>query len=375
MNLLTLLKRPLAKVAQVRINPSSLQFRLTVGIIIIFIVGYSGFTIWLDWEVKKFFMITYQEHGISFDDPNLSRLMQSVRIVSILVVAITIVIANLLVKRSLLPLHQMNQWAATYAQELSPYQPRLTGIPSEVKAIAKTWNDLLVRLTEVREQQRQFTNDLAHELRSPLSMVYAYLQRAWQRNHNLNDAQKEALAMAVADAERMNQILQDLLDLARAGSIAMPLQTEQLILNDVIADMAQMSEKFAGREILVELAPFPIKAQGDRTQLMQILNHLIDNAVKHSDIDEAITLQLTQADGWAIIQVSDRGCGIPLAEQSRIFEPFYRVDTSRNRATGGTGLGLSIVKRLVERMGGQVGVRSEPGYGSTFIFKLPTIGT
>ncbi|BCL34485.1 sensor histidine kinase [Nostoc sp. MS1] len=374
MNLLTLLKRSLAKIAQVRINPSSLQFRLTVGIIIIFIVAYSGFTIWLDWEIKKFFMITYQEHGISFNDPNLLRLMQNVRTVSILVVAITIVIANFLVKRSLLPLHQMNQWATTYAQELSPYQPRLTGIPSEVKAIAKTWNDLLVRLTEVREQQRQFTNDLAHELRSPLSMVYAYLQRTWQRSHNLNDAQKEALAMAVADAERMNQILQDLLDLARAGSIAMPLQTEQLILNDVIADMAQMSEKFAGREILLELAPFPIKAQADRTQLMQILNHLIDNAVKHSDIDEAITLQLTQADGWAIIQVIDRGCGIPLAEQSRIFEPFYRVDTSRNRATGGTGLGLSIVKRLVERMGGQVGVRSEPGYGSTFIFKLPAIG-
>ncbi|BAY39563.1 integral membrane sensor signal transduction histidine kinase [Nostoc sp. NIES-2111] len=375
MNLLTLLKRQLAQVAQVRINPSSLQFRLTVGIIIIFIVAYSGFNIWLDWEVKKFFMITYQEHGISFDDPNLSVLMQNVRTVSILVVAITTTIANLLVKRSLLPLHQMNQWATTYAQELSPYQPRLTGSLSEVKAIAKTWNDLLIRLTDVREQQRQFTNDLAHELRSPLSMVYAYLQRTWQRSHNLSDAQKEALAMAVADAERMNQILQDLLDLARAGSIAMPLQTEQLILNDVIADMAQMSEKFAGREISLEVPAFPIKAQADRTQLMQILNHLIDNAVKHSDIDETITLQLTQADGWAVIQVIDRGCGIPLAEQSRIFEPFYRVDTSRTRTTGGTGLGLSIVKRLVERMGGQVGVRSEPGYGSTFIFKLPAIGT
>ncbi|BAT52749.1 integral membrane sensor signal transduction histidine kinase [Nostoc sp. NIES-3756] len=375
MNLLTLLKRQLAQVAQVRINPSSLQFRLTVGIIIIFIVAYSGFNIWLDWEIKKFFMITYQEHGISFDDPNLSVLMQNVRTVSILVVAITTTIANLLVKRSLLPLHQMNQWATTYAQELSPYQPRLTGSLSEVKAIAKTWSDLLVRLTDVREQQRQFTNDLAHELRSPLSMVYAYLQRTWQRSHNLSDAQKEALAMAVADAERMNQILQDLLDLARAGSIAMPLQTEQLILNDVIADMAQMSEKFAGRSILLELASFPIKAQADRTQLMQILNHLIDNAVKHSDIDETITLQLTQADAWAVIQVIDRGCGIPLAEQSRIFEPFYRVDTSRTRTTGGTGLGLSIVKRLVERMGGQVGVRSEPGYGSTFIFKLPAIGT
>jgi signal transduction histidine kinase len=205
-------------------------------------------------------------------------------------------------------------------------------------------------------------------------MVYAYLQRTLQRNHNLADSQKEALTMAVADAERMTHILQDLLDLARAGSSAMPLQTEQLIINDVIADMAQMSEKFEYRAILLEVAPFPIKAKADRTQLMQILNHLIDNAVKHSNIDEPITLKLTQTDNWAVIQVIDHGCGIALVEQSRIFEPFYRVDTSRNRATGGTGLGLSIVKRLVERMGGQVGVRSEPGYGSTFIFKLPALG-
>jgi hypothetical protein len=269
----------------------------------------------------------------------------------------------------------MNQWAATYAQELSPYQPKLTGTLSEVKAIAKTWNDLLIRLAEVREQQRQFTNDLAHELRSPLSMVYAYLQRTWQRRHNLPDSQKEALEMAVADAERMTRILQDLLDLARAGSSTMPLQAEQMILNNLVADMAQMSEKFEGRAILLEIAPFPIQVKADRTQLMQALNHLIDNAVKHSDTDEPITLHLTQTDGWAVIQVSDHGCGIPLAEQSRIFEPFYRVDTSRSRATGGTGLGLSIVKRLVERMGGQVGVRSEPGDGSTFILKLPALGS
>ncbi|MBD2500568.1 sensor histidine kinase [Anabaena azotica] len=374
MNLVNLLKRQLAKVPLVKINPSSLQFRLTAGIIIIFTLSYSSFTIWLDWEIKKFFMVTFQEYGISYDDPKLSILMQNVKTVSLFVVAITITIAHLLVKRSLLPLQQMNQWAATYAQELTPYQPKLTGTLSEVKAIAKTWNDLLIRLTDVREQQRQFTNDIAHELRSPLSMVYAYLQRSLQRSHNLADSQKEALTMAVADAERMTHILQDLLDLARAGSSAMPLQTEQLIINDVIADMAQMSEKFEYRAILLELAPFPIKAKADRTQLMQILNHLIDNAVKHSNIDEPITLQLTQADNWAVIQVIDHGCGIPLAEQSRIFEPFYRVDTSRTRATGGTGLGLSIVKRLVERMGGQVGVRSEPGYGSTFILKLPALG-
>lgn len=374
MNFVTLFKRQLGKVSPVRINPSSLQFRLTVGITIIFAISLLILTILFDWEIKKFFMITYQEFGISYNEPKLLIMMQDLRKMSLLLLTITTITATIFIRRSLLPLQRLNQWATTYAQELQPYQPKLTGTPSEIKAIAKTWNELLMKLTEVREQQRQFTNDLAHELRSPLSMVYAYLQRTLQRSHNLPDTQKESLEMAVADAERMNHILQDLIDLARAGSISMPLQTEKLLLNDVIIDMAQMSEKFADREILLEVAPLIIQVNADRTLLMQVLKHLIDNAVKHSDTDEPVTLQLSQADDWAVIQVSDHGCGIHLAEQSRIFEPFYRVDTSRSRSTGGTGLGLSIVKRLVERMGGQVGVRSEPGYGSTFIIKLPAIG-
>jgi signal transduction histidine kinase len=374
MNFVNLLQRKLPRVIQVRIDPYSLQLRLTVGMMIILTLALSSFTLWIGWQIQHFFMLSYQQSGMPYDYSLMSTLMNNLRLMSALWLVITTAIATLLIKRSLLPLKQMNQWAATYAQELNPYQPKLTGTITEVKAIARTWNDLLTRLSEVREQQRMFINDLAHELRTPLSMVYAYLQRSLQRNHNLSDSQKETLEMAVGDAERMTQILQDLVDLARAGSSSMPLQGEQVILNDLIVDIAQMAEKFADREILLEIAPFPIPVKAEPSQIMQTLNHLIDNAVKHSDIDQPVTLQLTQADNWAVIHVTDNGCGIPLSEQSRIFEPFYRVDQSRNRATGGTGLGLSIVKRLVERMGGQVSVRSEPGYGSTFILKLPVSG-
>lgn len=373
MNFLTQLKIKLPQFIPIRIDRYSLQLRLIVGILIIFTLALGSFTVWLDWEIKKFFMSSYQNYGIAYDDPKLLGLMKSLRNMSILWSVITTVIATLFIRRSLLPLKQMNQWAATYAQELSPYQPKLTVSISEVKAIARTWNSLLARLTEVREQQRQFINDLAHELRTPLSMVYAYLQRTLQRQQNLGDAQKEALEMAVADAERMTHILQDLVDLARAGGNAMPLQAENLILNDLLAEIAQMKEKFAYREILLQLPGHPINLMAEPGQIMQILNHLIDNAVKHSDVDEPVTLQLSQIDSWAVIRVSDHGRGIPLAEQAHIFEPFYRVDQSRNRTTGGTGLGLSIVKRLVERMGGQVGVESEPGQGTTFIVKLPLL--
>ncbi|MBW4626629.1 MAG: HAMP domain-containing histidine kinase [Brasilonema octagenarum HA4186-MV1] len=374
MNFLDQFRRKLAKVLRARIDPSSLQFRLSIGIIVIFTVGISSFTRWISWEIKQFIIMTYQQYGMSYDDPKLLAIIKNLETMSVVLLATTIVFTIVFIRRSLLPLQQMNQWAAAHAAELSSYHPRLNQTPSEVKAVAQTWNELLTRLMEVREQQQQFTNDLAHELRTPLSMVYAYLQRTLQRSQNLLDSQKEALEMAVSDAERMTRIVQDLVDLARAGSSAMPLQAEPLILNDLIAEIAQMREKFDHRAIQLEVVPFPMKVKAERNQLMQALNHLIDNAFQYSDVGEPVTLQLIQVDGWAVIEVSDNGCGIPLADQSRIFEPFYRVDPSRTRSTGGTGLGLSIVKRLVERMGGKVGIRSEPGYGSTFILRLPALG-
>ncbi|MFN6571493.1 HAMP domain-containing sensor histidine kinase [Dendronalium sp. ChiSLP03b] len=186
-------------------------------------------------------------------------------------------------------------------------------------------------------------------------MVYPpYLQRSWQRSHNLTNAQQEALEMAVSEAERMTHILQNLLDLTRASHSMMPLQSESLILNDVVADIAEMTKKFEHRVIHLEVAPFPVRVKVDRNQLMQALSHLIGNAVKYSNADELVSLQLTQADSWAVIQVSDKGDGIPLCDQSRIFEPLYRVDPFGARSTGEAGLGLSIVKHLVESMGGKV---------------------
>ena len=151
----------------------------------------------------------------------------------------------------------------------------------------------------------------------------------------------------------------------------MPFRLEVLVINDLIADAARMTEKFGHRRIEIEFSPKPVKVKGDRDAIMQVVTHLIDNAFKYSDAAQPITLKLGQTDGWAVIQVCDKGCGIALVDQPRIFEPFYRVDPSRTRSTGGVGLGLSIVKSLIEGMGGQVTVQSTPGIGSTFTLTLP----
>lgn len=371
MNVTENFKSKLDEIFSVRIDPASLHFRLIVGIIVIVTLGLSSFTMWAGWEIKQF-LIAHQQYGMA-DDSQVLSVIQNLGVMSFFALATTTVFTTLFIKRSLLPLQQMNQWAETCTAELIPHQLGLNGTPSEIQELAHTWVEFLTRFSEAKEQQRQLISDLAHELRTPLSMVYGYLQRSLQRSHNLPDFQKETLEMAFADAERMNSILQDLLDLARADNSTITWQTEPLLLNDLVATIAQMTEKFHHREIQLEIASFPIEVKAERNQLMQILSHLISNAVKYSDAGEPVIVQLTQADSWAMIQVSDKGCGIPLLEQSRIFEPFYRIDPSRTRSTGGTGMGLCIVKRLVECIGGKVELRSEPGNGSTFILKLPIL--
>ncbi|MCC5635257.1 HAMP domain-containing histidine kinase [Nostoc sp. CHAB 5844] len=372
MNVAVNFTRKLVKLFLERIDPASLHFRLTVGIVVIVTLGLSSLTMWAGWEIKQLLINAHQNYGIA-ENSQLLKVIQNLGIMSIVSLTTTTVFTTLFIKRSLLPLQQMNQWAETCTAELIPHQLWLNGTPSEIQELAQTWIEFLTRLSEAKEQQRQLISDLAHELRTPLSMVYGYLQRSLQRSHNLADCQKETLAMAFSDAERMNHILQDLLDLARADNSTITWQTEPLLLNDLLATIAQMTEKFHHRAIQLEIASFPIEVKAERNQLMQILSHLIGNAVKYSDASEPVTLQLTQADGWAMIKVSDKGCGIPLLEQSRIFEPFYRIDPSRTRSTGGTGMGLCIVKRLVECIGGKVELRSELGNGSTFILTLPIL--
>ncbi len=313
----------------------------------------------------------YIEQDITDDHNRLMGVLQSLRIATLLVLLAIALVFSVLIWRSLLPLRQMSQWMRIHAAQPHPYPLNLNQAPSEIKQLVKEWNRLSTHLCVRREQQRQFTNNIAHELRTPLSLVYGYLQRTLRRSDNLTPLQQEALSIAASQTEQIIQLLQDLINLARVDNGFMPLREEMLVLNDLMADVVRMTKKFGHRTIKIQASPMPVQVKGDKQALMQILTQLIDNAVKYSDAHEPITLKLSQTDGWALMQVCDKGCGIALAEQPHLFEPFHRVDPSRARATGGVGLGLSIVKSLVQRMGGRVTVESTLGIGSTFSVTLP----
>jgi signal transduction histidine kinase len=145
---------------------------------------------------------------------------------------------------------------------------------------------------------------------------------------------------------------------------------QSVILNEFIEEVVVMAREYSDRDVRFASPSIPITIKADPKRLQQVLLNLIDNAVKYSDL-EPITVKLERQKTQAIVQISDRGIGIPLPQQARIFERFYRVDEARSRSTGGVGLGLSIVKTLVEGMGGGISLSSQPGKGSTFTLNFP----
>jgi heavy metal sensor kinase len=313
----------------------------------------------------------YMAQDVTDDQQQLIAAIQGLALVCVLATLLTMAAIVFRIRKSLQPLKDMSRMTgAISAQDLSEAKLQLSHAPTEVKELAQMFNLMLSRLSDAWEQQRQFVSNVSHELRTPLTVVLGYLQSLLRRSTNLNAYQMEALETAASEADRTVRLLQDLLDLARADSGYMHYRLESLLLNDLLTEVAGMAERFSHRLIQVE-AMSAITAIADRDRLKQVLINLIDNAVKYSELDQPIELILERVDQQARIQVRDRGVGIPLQDQSRIFERFYRVDEARARSTGGHGLGLAIVKTLMEGMSGSITVRSKPGQGSMFEIGLP----
>ena len=283
---------------------------------------------------------------ITDDQQMFAQLMRTLLVVTLVTMGLMAIIIAVYVVRSLRPLREMNQkTAALSVSELAHYQVEMRHAPTEVRQLAATCEQVFVQLASTLERQQQFIRDISHELRTPLSIVSGYLQSMLRRSKTLTEPQRDALETAVAEADHTIQLLQNLLDLERAGSGHTAFKQSPVIVDEVVDDVVRMAITSSYRDIDIDMqVPRPIEAVADPDQLKRVLAQLVDNAIKYSDSDDPVTVRLNQTNGRAIIQVCDRGVGIPLQHQSRIFDQCYRVDSSRSRSTGGCGIGLSLVK-------------------------------
>ena len=277
----------------------------------------------------------------------------------------------LYVRQSLQPIKSLSQeMTGVTADSLNAKRLALDKAPTEVKELAQALDHTLERLSQSWKQQRRLVGDVSHELRTPLTLVQGYLQSTLRRCQTLTEPQRDGLETAAAETDRTIQILNDLLVLARASMGHLHLSGERLDLKGIVLNAVTMADA-TGNRIEAEITDSPLWVRADASALRQVLVNLMDNALNYSTPDVGVTVRLFRQEQTAVVQVCDRGRGIPLADQAEIFEPFYRVDVDRSRATGGTGLGLAIVKALLARMRGTVTVQSNPGTGSTFTVHLP----
>lgn len=231
-------------------------------------------------------------------------------------------------------------------------------------------------LAQVNQIRRDFVANVSHELKTPATSLQLLAESLVDALEEDPDQARFFADQLKSETDRLNQLIIDLLDLARLESeegIPDPQPVDvRSVLMVVLARMRQVAR---GKEIDLrwkrygEASLYTI--EGDETQLTSMFTNLVDNAVKYTASGGVVEV-IGDTDGRGIwVSVSDTGIGIPEDKLSRLFERFYRVDKARSKETGGTGLGLSIVRHIAEKHGGHVNVRSIPDQGSTFTVYLP----
>jgi two-component system OmpR family sensor kinase/two-component system sensor histidine kinase BaeS len=243
----------------------------------------------------------------------------------------------------------------------------------EIGELAGAFNRMAESLVRADQQRRQLTADVAHELRTPLSIIKGRLEGIQDGVYRPDSGQIDGLLGEVALLERLIEDLR-LLALAEAGQL--PLYPELVEPADLLRAAARsFAPQAAERGVALELAvPADLPdLQLDPQRIAQVLGNLVGNALRHTPAGGSVCLSAVAADDAVTFAVRDSGVGIEPADLPHIFDRFYRADRSRTRSSGGAGLGLAIARRMVEAHGGVIWAESTPGLGTTVSFRLPTV--
>ncbi len=233
----------------------------------------------------------------------------------------------------------------------------------------------MTQLRKLENFRRDFVANVSHEIKTPLTVIRGAIETL--RDGAIEEPESAARFMQIIDlhAERLNALVQDILSLSKlecraVGGGCELIETDVATPVSTAVELAQARADEAGLKLVTDIQAHPV-AKIDVQLIEQAVFNLIDNAIKHSGETREVLIRLREADGNALIEVIDHGCGIPLEHQPRIFERFYRVDKARSRKAGGTGLGLAIVKHVMQLHHGSAEVSSRAGEGCTFTLRLP----
>jgi len=240
----------------------------------------------------------------------------------------------------------------------------------EIKRLAETFNTMLNRLNQAFSIQQQLIQDVSHELKTPLTVLKGKQEVALNKKRTPEEYES-VLSVNLEEINKMSQLVENLLVLARIENKDYALKTESINLADTIEQILSSMKPLADQKKIALRFSLSgqVFAEADTNQVNRVISNIIDNAIKYTPSKGEVNLKLSEENAFAKIVISDTGIGIVKDELPRIFDRFYRIDKSRS--SPGFGLGLSIAKSIIDAHKGKIEVESLPGKGTTFTVFLP----
>ncbi len=306
-----------------------------------------------------------------FGDTFFAPLAKAGLVALVIAVGLSLLIAGSVAR----PLQRMSLAARRIASGDYRQRVEVAG-PREVRALARSFNDMAERVATAQQAQRDFLANVSHDLRTPLTSIQGFSQAIAEGVTSDPAAAQRAAQIIHDETARLHRMVESLLDLARLDADQVNMRRHPLAPGDLLRAVgAGFSGQARDRQIDLRLVipPDLPRISGDGDRLAQVFTNLLDNALKHTPPGGTVTLSAAPSDGGIVVTVRDTGEGIPPDEIGRIFERFYQVDKSRqrDRLDDGLGLGLAIARQIVEAHGGTIRAASAAGQGTTFTVWLP----
>jgi len=222
----------------------------------------------------------------------------------------------------------------------------------------------------IEKRKDDFLTIASHELKTPLTVIKGYIQLMRKMASSAHDQMIEMLDKSAVQVQRLDNLIEELLDVSKIQSGKLKLYHQVFDFDKMVIDTVERINDECNTHIITVYGRTSIDFEGDEMQLAQAFVNLLNNAIKFSPINKSITVHLANIKNHVKVSVSDRGIGIQVAEQQKIFDRFYRVDSTQ-QSYPGMGIGLYLSETVIKQHGGSIWVDSEPGRGSTFSFILP----
>jgi len=278
------------------------------------------------------------------------------------------------VRRALAGVDQVRRTAIDISEGALDRRLELEGHGQELVELAGAFNVMLDRIQRLLGEMRDVSNNIAHDLRTPIARIRGIAEAGLMPAKAGNDPESgEALAVIIDECDRLTAIINTMLEIARTDSGIMRLESKTVDVGHLLHEACDLFEPVAeeaGIDLKLELDVPHLLIMGDQRRLQRMIANLVDNAIKFSSKGDCITLAAHQAAAEIHLVVTDTGMGISEEDMPHIFERFYRSDKSRN--TPGNGLGLSYAKSIVKAHGGKIRIESEYGRGTKVMVSLPT---